>query len=156
MEVGIVRINKANYYLFDELVFYRINSSRRNEEENMQPLNFSGCFEALDNSNLYVFAAEFNNEFVGWISINYLPKIGRTNGKGYLFIDELWVDSAFRNRGIAKSLMYKADEVANTLSCLGTRLYVSADNESAIRLYEKCGYTNKRKTYYMDKEYKIS
>ena len=40
MEVGIVRINKANYYLLDELIFYRINGRHRNEEENMQPLIF--------------------------------------------------------------------------------------------------------------------
>ena len=92
------------------------------------------------------------NKFIGWISLVYIPKVGRTNGRGYLYVDELWVSPAYRKNGIAYSLMEKGNTVSNELNTLGLRLYVDTDNDEAFSLYKKCGYNVQRNAIFMEKE----
>ncbi len=138
-EYAIVRVLRSNYEKFDAMVFHRVHGREQTEEDRMQ-CDYAPVYETLKNPNLFVYAAQVEERFVGWISIAYLPKVGRTNGKGYMFVDELWVHPSCRGRGIARSLMEKADALAEDFSALGTRLYVGIGNDSAIGLYEACGY----------------
>ena len=143
MEYAIVRVDKDNYTMFDEMIFYRENNRERNEYEKNEAHDFSTVYETLTNENLYVYAAQYKNIFVGWISIVYIPKVSWTKGKGHLYIDELWVNPSYRNKGIAKALMLEADKLvmnAAKPNILGIRLYVDANNEEALPLYKKCGY----------------
>jgi len=139
--------------MFDDMVFFRINERERSEQERAETRNFDRTYEALDNKNLYVFAAQAADKFVGWISIVYIPKISRANGKGHLFIDELWVSPAFRQKGIANALMAQADMLSKE-NVLGLRLYVNRNNEEAISLYQKFGYEFQFDTaLFMEKEW---
>ena len=152
MDYSIVRVNKSNYQMFDDMVFFRINGCERTEPAEIQ--NFDMVCEALDNKNLYVFAAQWKNKFIGWISVIYIPKIGKTNGRGHLFIDELWINPAFRKKGIANALMKQADALSQEINTIGLRLYVNTANDEAISLYEKCGYASKLGTaLFMEKEW---
>jgi ribosomal protein S18 acetylase RimI-like enzyme len=139
MEYSIVKVDRDNYQMFNDMVFQRINGREKNEAERVETQNFDTIYETLNNENLFVFAALFEDKFVGWISLVYIPKVGRTNGKGHLFIDELYVDPAYRNKGVAKALVKKGDVLSKGINALGLRLYVNTANDDAISLYEQCG-----------------
>jgi len=153
MEFSITRVNRDTVQLFDDMVFQRINERERSDNERKEMHDFNPIYEALDNENLYVFAAQVKDKFVGWISIVYIPKISRTNEKGHLFIDELWVNPAFRKQGIANALMEQAEALSKE-KALGLRLYVDPTNEEAVSLYKKFKYDFKFGTArFMEKEW---
>jgi len=136
-------VNKNNYHMFDDMVFYRGHRRYKNSEELAATQDFTPYYKALDISTFYVFAAQLEYKFVGYIFLNYLPKIGSTNGKGWLFVDDLWVNPHHRRKGIACALMAKADAISKELNTLGLRLYVNTDNPSGTAFYEMCGYEQK-------------
>ncbi|MCE5236244.1 MAG: GNAT family N-acetyltransferase [Clostridiaceae bacterium] len=152
MKYSIVRVNKTNYPMFDNMIFYRINGRERNKNEQADIQIDQAIYQTLEDKNLYIFAAQADDKFIGWISAVYIPKVGRTNGRGHLFIDELWVRSDCRRNGVAHTLMEKADAISKELNTLGLRLYVSVDNDDAILLYKKCGYGNQHEALFMEKE----
>ena len=153
MEYVIVRVDRNNYSMFDDMVFCRIHGRERSGCEQVETSNFELVYGTLNNENLYVFAAQLGEKFIGWISVVYIPKVGRTNGKGHLFIDELYVNPAYRKKGIAKALMEKADTLSKEIKALGLRLYVNSTNDDAISLYEQCGYKNQGEALFMEKEW---
>jgi ribosomal protein S18 acetylase RimI-like enzyme len=138
----IVKVNKDNYAMFEEMVFFRINERDKNAEELKEAQDFSEAYETLENTNIYVYAAKLANKFIGWIAIVYIPKI-KPNCNGYLYIDELWVHPNYRKKGIAAALMKKADMICQEMNISGLRLYVGTTNEAGILLYTKCGYESK-------------
>jgi ribosomal protein S18 acetylase RimI-like enzyme len=115
MEYFIVKIDKNNYSLFDEMVFFRKNGRERNENEKTNIQIDNKIYDTLEDKNLYVFAAQIEQKFIGWISAVYIPKISWTNGYGHLFIDELWVNPVYRRNGIANALMQQIEVVSNEL-----------------------------------------
>ena len=147
----IVRVDKENYHLFDDMVFFRMHGRRKTSEEKKRPCDAAQIHKALGNPNLFVYAAQCEDQFCAWISLLYMPKIGRTHGKGYIYIDELWTAEEHRRKGIARRLMEKADELSLALDALGVRLYVG--NPAAKALYESCGYTcDHEPVCFMEKE----
>ena len=151
-DAKIIRVSTDNYHIFDDMVFYRMNGRDRNTDEQQTPRDFAQVFHTLVNPNLFVYAAELEDRFVAWISLVYLPKVGRTNGKGYIYVDELWTSPECRRKGIARALMKKADDLRDELQAVGIRLYVSEHNPDAIALYGGCGYTpHGDKSYFMSK-----
>jgi len=153
MDYLIVKVDKNNYTLFDDMVFFRINGRDKNEIERTSNKIDNTVFDTLEDKNLYIYAAQIDNKFIGWISFVYLPKVGRTNGRGYLYIDELWVNSDYRNKGIGYALMEKGEIISEELNTLGLRLYVNMDNNEALSLYKKIGYVEKGSAFFMEKEF---
>jgi len=139
----IVRVNKGNYHMFDDMVFYRGHERYKNSDEPMEAQDFSLHCNALEIQTFYVFAVQLKDKFVGYIFLNYLPKIGTTNGRGWLFVDDLWVNPCHRRKGVAHMLMKKADALSEELNAFGLRLYVNIDNPGGIIFYEMCGYEQK-------------
>lgn len=149
MDCRIDRIDVNNYSMFDDMVFWRMNGFERAPAQ--LPVSERMKSE-LANPNLYVYAAQVENRYVGWISLVYIPKIGgRWNGRGHVYVDELWVEPGFRGRGIAKTLMAKADELNQKLEATGIRLYVNVNNPAAHKLYDDCGYREDGQAYFMEK-----
>ena len=151
MEYAIVRVNRDNYWMLDDLVFYRINGRGKNASERAETPNFDAAYESLENENLSVFAAWLDDKLIGWISVVYIPKVGRTMGRGHLFIDELYVMPAYRKQGVAKALMEKAEQLSQDIGALGLRLYVNRANAAANALYKKCGYQTRGEALFMEK-----
>jgi len=99
MSVKIDRIDLHNYSRFDDMVFWRQNGVER--EPSRTPVS-ERMKRELSNPNLHVYAVEVESRYVGWISLVYIPKIGsRWNGRGHVYVDELWVAPGFRGRGYA-------------------------------------------------------
>jgi ribosomal protein S18 acetylase RimI-like enzyme len=153
-EYKIIKVDNQNYSMFDDMVFWRMDGRERTYAEKLEAANnnFSDVYCALLNPNLNVYAALDNEKFIGWISIVYMPKVGRLNGLGHIYVDELWVEPTYRNQGIANKLMEKADELLNTTSSAGVRLYVNTENPNAKRLYEKCAFSESGTSYFMEKD----
>ena len=148
MNYRIERIDEDNYPLFDAMIFWRENGFEREPLWTPVPKQIK---KELSNPNLYVYAARVGNRYVGWISLLYLPKVGRWKGHGHIYVDELWVEPSFRGQGMAKALMQKADELKVKLEATGVRLYVNVNNPAARRLYDVCGYQENGQAYFMEK-----
>jgi len=130
--------------MFDNMVFYRKHGREKSEVELKDNQDFNSYYtaycNALDVQTFYVFAARLEEKFVGYIFINYLPKIGVQNNNGHLYIEDLWTHPNYRRMGVAESLMKKAEDLAKEKNIYGLRVGVNSTNAAAIALYEKCGY----------------
>ena len=143
----IVRVKKENYPLFDDMVFWRENGFERICLKSSVSKRLK---KELKNPDLYVYAAEIDGRFVGWISLVYVPKIGKWKG-GHVYVDELWVAPPFRGLGLAKILMGEAETLCKRLSAVGVRLYVNSENEIAKHLYSSCDYKEIGHAIFMEK-----
>ena len=150
MEYKVVRVSEENYSSFSDMIHWRITENQRLSTTDEINDNIK---KELSNCNFYVFAVEIKNIFVGWISIIYLPKVGKYNGQGHVYIDELWIEPSHRSKGLAKALMEKAEDVSKELNATGIRLYVNEENPNAKNLYEKCGFIESGKAYFMEKKH---
>ncbi len=140
----ILRVLKENYHLFDDLVYYRMNGKERTtaEKEVSKDGDYSIAYRELDYENFYVYAACLDDKFVAWISIIYIPKIGKGIG-GIIYVDELYTRPDYRNRGIAYELLQKVKEHYEQRKAYLIRLYVGDDNRSAQHVYQKIGLEDK-------------
>ena len=144
MEQRVVKVNKDNYYMFDDMIFFRAHERYKNEEELNVRDYFPQYFAVLDENYFHAYAMEIENKFVGYICAVYIPKIGKQENNGFMFVDDLWVNPDFRKIGVAEKLLHKIENVAIEKDYYGLRLYVAIDNSAGISLYKKCGYDNKQ------------
>jgi ribosomal protein S18 acetylase RimI-like enzyme len=136
MDYKIVRVDGNNYSFFEDMIYWRMNGKERLPLK--EPVD-KFILNELKNPNLFVYAVEVEKRYVGWISLIYLPKIGKYNGSGYIYIDELWVHPAYRRNKFGYNLICKADDLKEEMNASGIRLYVNTDNPNARKLYEKFG-----------------
>lgn len=148
MNYYIKKIDAENYTKFDDMVYWRMNGKMR--ETSSEPAN-NFIKDELLNPNLYVYSVDIGDIYVGWISLIYMPKVGRFGGHGHIYVDELWIEPSYRNKGLAKALMKKADELLVQLKASGIRLYVNVDNPNAQKLYENCSFKKNGVAVFMEK-----
>ncbi len=80
------------------------------------------------------FAAKINDKIVGYIVIDHEKYNNRIR------IAQFLVLHPFRNQGIGRSLMDKAEEVAISLGARALILETQSCNIPAIRFYHSCGF----------------
>ncbi|MCL2355959.1 MAG: GNAT family N-acetyltransferase [Defluviitaleaceae bacterium] len=139
----LYRVDKSNYHMFDDMIFYRGHGRYKNNDEAAESQDFTAYYSALEVQTFYAFAVQSEDKFIGYILLNYLPKIGSASGRGWLFVDDLRVNPDYRRKGTARLLMNKADALSKELNASGLRLYVNADNPGGIAFYKTCGYEQK-------------
>ncbi|MGZ9586700.1 GNAT family N-acetyltransferase [Paenibacillus marinisediminis] len=149
MNYQITEVTADNYHLFDDMVYWRIHGKER-EHKTTDAVN-PAIIKELNNENLYVYAIETDAKYVGWISLIYLPKVGKYNGRGHIYIDELWIEPSYRRLGLAKLLLKQADKLAECKNASGIRLYVNPDNTSAMDLYKNDGFHPSSSALLMEK-----
>jgi diamine N-acetyltransferase len=105
-------------------------------------------YEQKDYFNCYVAETE-EKEIIGMALyyFSYYTWVGKT-----LYLDDLYVKEAYRGNGLGTRLMDKMFEVAKAEKCKRFRLQVLNWNESAIKLYEKSGFTVDKTWYNCDIE----
>lgn len=148
MNHSIVKIDTGNYSLFDDMVYWRMNGGERLPLKQTIPQNI---LNELCNPNLFIYAVEVESRYVGWISLIYMPKVGKFNGYGHIYVDELWVEPSYRKNGFANELMKQAEALKQEKCATGIRLYVNVDNIGAKKLYEKCNFNVLCSAYLMEK-----
>ena len=60
-----------------------------------------------------------------------------------LYIDDICVDENIRNQGVGSLLLNKCKEFAKEQGCNYIELNVWEFNESAVKFYEKCGFSTR-------------
>lgn len=148
MDFTIDKIEAGNYPQFEDMIFWRQNGFERAPSHG--PVS-KQILQELANPNLYLYALRVKERYAGWISLVYIPKVGKWNGQGHVYVDELWVAEEYRGKGYGKALMQKADDLKEELNARGIRLYVNVNNPSAQKLYERCGYHADGQAYFMEK-----
>lgn len=148
MNYKIIKIDAENYSLFDDMVYWRMEGSERLPSNETVP---QSILDELSNPNLFIYAVEVEGRYIGWISLIYMPKVGKYNGYGHVYVDELWIQPSYRRNGFAHELMKKADTLKQEKCASGVRLYVNVDNISAKKLYEKCDFRVSGSAYLMEK-----
>jgi ribosomal-protein-alanine N-acetyltransferase len=107
------------------------------------------CFSAefrFDRESIQMFAEEqdavvcvaekIGVEIVGFVIVH----MERAAKGGHGYVVTLDVDSKYRGRGIARSLMEQAEARIAAVGALSMELHVFTRNEGAIRFYERLGY----------------
>ena len=145
----ITQVDADNYYKFDAMIKTRMTGSLCMPKEGAE-LD-KKLASALLTPGFYAFAAEEEGIFAGYICLIYIPKLGKYNGTGHLFVDELWVMPEYRRRGLARALMDRAEELARAVGAGGLRLYVNTENPGAQALYSGCGYGIDCSALFMEK-----
>ncbi len=136
-KINIVAVDRENYHCFKAMVNRRLGR----EEKPDQPVDADLDF--LTRDNVWVYAAQADGKFVGWVSAVLIPK--PDDRKGLLFIDEMWTDENYRNLGIGRLLLDRAIDLARELNLWKVRLYVDSDNPAARRLYANAGFREEHK-----------
>lgn len=149
IDIAIERICKSNYHKFNDMISWRMNGSERTveEKERNQNTDFEDIYNELSHEDFYIYAAEHKDRFIGWITLVYMPKIGKWK-KGVIYVDELWTAPEFRQMGVAYKLMQKAFELQTETGAVKVRLYTN--NPAARKLYEKCGLEVKETAVFME------
>ena len=106
--------------------------------------------EIINSKYLDLFVAEDGGVLLGSCYINVIPNITR-GGRPYAVIENVITDSAHRNRGIGKSLLDHAVELAWEQSCYKVML-MSGRTEGAVHsFYRKCGFNADEKQAYIQR-----
>ncbi len=130
--VKIVAVTRDNYHKFKAMVNRRLDSKTDSSQPQAADLEFLG------QDNIWVYAAETDSKFVGWVSAVLIPKPDAR--RGVLYIDELWTEDQYRNHGIGRLLLDEAIGLARELKLWKIRLYVDNDNPAARKLYANAGF----------------
>lgn len=114
----------------------------------------SELFEIFENDLTPVFVAENESGFVcGYVFC--IVRITENNSilkdRHELYIDDLCVDESCRGQGIGRRLFEYVEEYVQTNNFDSITLNVWSLNASAIRFYEKCGFSPLKIT--MEKSY---
>jgi len=149
----VVRITPENYGIYDGLVHRRLHGQDSTGRGLPDSSAMAHVRDELSRKEFYVFVAELDSEPVGWIHAVYIPKIGRWQ-QGYLYVDELWVDPAYRKQGIGKALCEHINKLMSETNACKIRLYT--DNPVAQRLYEKCGWKTTNYCVFLESEQKAT
>ncbi len=88
-----------------------------------------------DNNNILL-CYKIDENVVGYIFFKYINNI---DGVGYL-IDGLFVEEAYRNKGIAKSLISEGLKRIDSIKKDFIEIKVMANNKIAMKLYESFGF----------------
>lgn len=102
--------------------------------------------KVLIDTNSVLYLAILNNEIAGFISysINFVIRYD----KSLMFINELFVDDAFRKQGIATKLMEKVVQDAKDKNCEYISLTSRKDRVESHGLYKKLGFDNNIAEYF--------
>ena len=99
----------------------------------------------LSDNKHKVIVASVDGELAGYASgkiVNVEENMAQKKDK-YLFIDEIYTDSKYRRRGIAKGLLEYLKEISKTEECKRIQLNVWSFNEEAIKFYYSMGFKNR-------------
>ena len=120
----------------------------------------------------YIFNIDLINDFLKHFDVsidkigvysNYLVYIDNELNKGFLAYDiiydrieiqYIYVNEEFRNQKVATKLIQYLYNISKEKKCTNITLEVNVNNISAIKFYEKMGFSNVaiRKNYYLDED----
>ncbi len=118
----------------------------RRPGEDIDEEYFSYLMKTFDEQHGALFVAVQDEQLIGYIACRVereesISKTSVSNIHGY--ISDAWVDEKFRNQGVFTQLNQKAEEYLLQFPEVEIiRLFVLADNDVAVKAYERTGYEN--------------
>jgi ribosomal protein S18 acetylase RimI-like enzyme len=108
-----------------------------------------GVFLAhLEDDDAEVFVAELDGEVAGAVSLWIQPRLNWTTPQAW--IPDLYVDPAFRRRGVARALLDASVEEARRRGCHRLVLESGHHRAEAHDLYEAYGFAHYARAYALD------
>jgi GNAT superfamily N-acetyltransferase len=98
----------------------------------------------LSDPKMFCFVADYKDELIGTCTLIIVPNLNR-DARPYAFIENVVVDSKFRNNGIGKDLLNTAIHTAWEYKCYKVMILSSSHNVLAHRFFEKIGFSQKSK-----------
>jgi ribosomal protein S18 acetylase RimI-like enzyme len=89
---------------------------------------------------LTTFLGEVDGQVAGFACLRLLPQL--QEDLPYAEVTDIYVDPAFRRRGVARALLEHIDGVAQAAGAPNIILLTDFDNETAQATYRACGYAN--------------
>ncbi len=89
----------------------------------------------FDGRDEWICVAVEGNSIVAFLSIEF-----HREGEEYIYLDDLWVTSQYRNNEIGTRLIFNAEEYAKEIGISTVCLHVEKSNTAAFRLYQRLGY----------------
>lgn len=132
MQIRLVR--ELDYKLLMQLYNDFVGSDRYSKLDN------DSFKKVLNNYNNFVFVAEENGKLVGFAAFSVRDVIRYP--KPIAELDELFVYSDYRQKGLGKKLMQQVEEKAKELNCYRIFIESRFDYKTAHKFYEDLGYTN--------------
>lgn len=107
------------------------------------PFSEAEFLAMLADERVHPYAAEENGEVIGLavVRMRITPPGTPMMPRRVAFIDDVVVDEAHRGRGVGTALLNRMKALAKELQADSLELMVWAFNESAMRMYEKAGFT---------------
>lgn len=125
--------------------FEHIESTTEQRKSAIKPLLTKG-------SNLgEIYLISVDNEFVGYIAVCFCYSI--EHGGKEAFIDEFYVRSNMRGRGIGQAVINSIKQKLEISGCFAIHLDVAKDNEIASKLYRNSGFKERQKYIQLSFEY---
>lgn len=87
----------------------------------------------------WICVAEYNDTIIGYIAIEV-----HNEPEKFVYLDDISVSEAFRSQGIGSALIKKAESYAAEKNAAYIALHVEVSNTSALKLYERLGYSVRR------------
>ncbi len=87
----------------------------------------------------WICVAECNNTIIGYIAVEV-----HNEPEKFVYLDDISVSEAFRSQGIGSALIKKAESYAAEINAAYIALHVEGSNTSALKLYERLGYSVRR------------
>ena len=118
--------------LFDGYrVFYRKNSDLDGA--------FSFLKERLEQKDSEIYVCEFEGKLIGFVQL--YPLFSSTRMKKLWLLNDLFVDSDYRGKGVSVQLIERAKQLVRDSNACGMFLETEKSNKIGNNLYPKTGFT---------------
>ncbi|MEE9343618.1 MAG: GNAT family N-acetyltransferase [Gammaproteobacteria bacterium] len=105
--------------------------------------HYSGIHEIHKNKGC-VLCAIVKDKIAGFVCLQGPIKPGKEQGKEhYVFMSDLYVEETSRNQGVGSVLMQASEAWAKGKGCSKMALKVMAENDGAVRFYERNQYQSR-------------
>ena len=100
----------------------------------------NGLIEHVSNDSAMVYGVFDTDKLVGFVWAYEHPFREEIR----VYVNEIHVEGAYRNRGIGKQLLYAVESLARERGYGALYIHAEGDNDGAIRLYQNEGYAIER------------
>ncbi len=117
-------------------------------KNNLQKYNETDIIEILDDENSPIYVATDEDDNVAGYAFCQIKEVEGSKAlvsRKYMYIDDFCVDEKYRKMHIGQMLMQSVIEDAKKNGIPSIELNVWEFNESAIKFYEKCGFSTQKR-----------
>ena len=129
-----ISINKANKDDFPEIYDMIVEFASFQKTPEKVKISLEEMIDDEEEINALIIRSDHNAIGFATFYFGYSSWSGR-----HLYLDDIYIQEDFRNRGIGDQVLDILEEVAKSNLCKSMRWLVSKWNENAIRFYKKRG-----------------